>query len=140
MSHFQFFLLACIFDVLSSVLLSSVSSYLSKHFVKILTPCRKVCYHLRPVFAVFRRTDQILVQSLPLFPYCVFWWPCVLSSELRPSSLFNRTNIIHKTISLSRRINILCIYVRLGCFFYNIAAHRVICDSYHLTDKVENTF
>jgi hypothetical protein len=63
-----------------------------------------------------------------------------IKSELRPSSLFNRTNIIHKTISLSRRINILCIYVRLGCFFYNIAAHRVICDSYHLTDKVENTF
>ena len=60
------------------------------------------------------------------FPIVVFRCPCILSSELRPSSLFNRTNIIHITISLSRRINISCMKFKSRTrTFYNIAAHSL---------------
>ena len=49
------------------------------------------------------------------------------------SSLFNRSNIIHMTTSVSRRLHILCIMLKMIAFFMITPFASVICEGWQFT-------
>jgi len=64
--------------------------------------------------------NYIVVQSWSLFHNFALRWRCILSNiykMVEPSTLFNRTNVIHMLTTVSRRLNILCIMFKIIAFF-----------------------
>ena len=72
----------------------------------------------------------------------ILWWSCdvyliynivVLASTYKTFSLFNINSIIHNmTTFVSRRLNILCIKVKIRTqCFCNYAAHLILCEGWY---------
>jgi len=57
----------------------------------------------------------------------------IVSLLIHGLSFNKRTNIIHMTTYLSRRLNVLCLMFKIIVLFYNNAVFPAICEGWHVT-------
>ena len=103
---------------------------ISKRFLKDIINSLKSIVSL--AFRFWFKADHVFLLCHKsydgLVNYLIFQW------QLRLSTLFNRTNIIHTIISVSRRVNIFIIYkVQDSIVLYNNASHPGLCEGCHFT-------
>ena len=102
---------------------------ISKRFLKDIINSLKSIVSL--AFRFWFKVDHVFLLCQKsydgLVNYLIFQW------QLRPSTLFNRTNI-HTITSVSRRVNIFIIYkVQDSIVLYNNASHPALWEGWHFT-------
>jgi hypothetical protein len=89
--------------------------------------CSKNCTHTRLAIRLGIKVDYFF----RIMFYAGHIHYLIFRSCLRPSAIFNRTNVIHMTTSMSWRLNILCIMLKINRLPY-------ICEGWqftHMFDK-----
>ena len=79
------------------------------------------------LFLIFPKVDN----CIPIISYSGIVYHIIFKRCLRSSTLFNKTNIIHTTTSVLRRLNILCTILKIIAFFIT----TLINQSYARVDR-----